>query len=373
MLKFLRRLTIRVLAAALVMTLLVSAITMLGRIMPRPRLLSYVRMGDGIYLLDVNHNLSAYLIRDPQVDMQLVWSPDGSDIAFVTRRHSNGDVYRVAIHNPSDIQRLTRNSAEDTNPTWSPDGKWVAFVSSRDNGQEVYMTEVSSGRLRNLTQNRTADFRPAWSPGGGQIAFVSRRVDNYEIFLLDSPCLQEPITCTANPRMIYNLSRSPRTDETPVWSPDGKWLAFVSQRHDNNDVYVIDANCIHADKGCLGAAINMTRHGGGDSSPVWSPDGDWLLFASGRNRDTEIYAVKTRCLLTGERCDFQAHNITRDSASDYNPAWSADGALIAFISGRNGYNDIYVMDGACVWGQADCPAPRRLTIDGGVAYPVWQP
>lgn len=371
MLKLWIKLTRPPLLTALVVTALVTAALLIGRALPRPDLVAYVRANDGIYLLDVTRTRSQRLVADGDIDMQVTWSPDGERLAFVSRQHGNGEIYIVPVNRPRALLRLTKNSAEDTSPTWSPDGAWVAFVSSRDSAQEIYAADIATGRVRNLTQNRAADFRPAWSPDGGQLAFVSRRDDNYEVYILTSACLHHPATCTLEPRALLNLSANPRTDETPAWSPGGRWLAFVSLRHDNNEVFAVDTACVRA--ACAAGPINLTRHAGGDNAPVWSPHGDWLLFVSGRDRNTEIYAVKTLCLHHDQPCDWHAHNLTQHPAPDYSPTWSPDGARLAFVSGRDGGSNLYVTPTACLHSPVGCRAARRLTLDGGVFYPTWRP
>jgi Tol biopolymer transport system component len=354
--------------------LLTSGLTLLiGRALPPASMIAYSRSGDGIYVLDVAHRRSERLVADGSIDVQIAWSPDGESIAYVSRRHGSGEIYVASVLSPSTPRRITRNSSEDNSPTWSADSRWIGFVSSRTSSQDIFVVEVETGRVRNLTQNQAADFRPSWSPAGNQIAFVSRRDDNYEVYLFTSDCLHQPLTCHLSAPALHNLSLNPRTDETPSWSRDGRWLAFVSLREDHNDVYVVDTTCVSSPGGCIGQAVNVTRHAGGDTAPVWSPRGDVLLFTSGRDRNTEIYAIKLRCLVAGELCDFVAHNLSQHSASDYNPAWSPDGDQIAFISSRDGGTDIYTLDAACLWQPRRCPPAERLTINSGAYYPVWRP
>jgi TolB protein len=88
---------------------------------------------------------------------------------------------------------------------------------------------ADGGDLKRLTDHPKIDMWPAWSPDGKRIAFVSNRDGNYELYLMNAD--------GSEPR---NLTNHPATDSSPCWSPDGKRIAFVSTRHGGSDVYVLE-------------------------------------------------------------------------------------------------------------------------------------
>ena len=125
----------------------------------------------------------------------------------------------------------------------------IAFVSHRDGNPEIYVMDADGGNPRNLTNNRDKDYSPSWSPDGKRIVFMSNRdghlrddipgISTYEIYVMDAD--------GGNPQ---NLTNDPRDDRNPSWSPDGKRIAFASDRDGfknddliiTDEIYVMDAD-----------------------------------------------------------------------------------------------------------------------------------
>ena len=102
----------------------------------------------------------------------------------------------------------------------------------------------------------------------------------------------------------FNLTNNPADDSTPVWSPDGKLIAFSSNRDGRPQIYVMNADGSGARRVSQGDAA--------DFSPTWSPDGNWLAFASFRDGSTDIYIM-----------DLNGGNVTRETKTGGDhPIWS---------------------------------------------------
>ena len=114
--------------------------------------------------------------------------------------------------------------------------------------------------------------------------------------------------------LLYGKS-TPGDVQTPAWSPDGRKLAFVSQRDGNSEIYVMNADG--------SAQENLTRQPASDSHPSWSRDGRRIVFVSRRDGNAEIYVMNADG--SGLR------NLTRTPSDDLDPAWSPDGRAIAFV------------------------------------------
>ncbi len=113
------------------------------------------------------------------------WSRDGSRIAY-HGCDERGDNCGIWVIKPGGFSpaRLTTN-ASDTAPAWSPDGSQVAFISSRAGNWELYLTDVASGQETRLTDNPAADVAPTWSPDGRQLAFLSHRDGGWAVYILE--------------------------------------------------------------------------------------------------------------------------------------------------------------------------------------------
>ena len=149
-----------------------------------------------------------------------------------------------------------------------------------------------------------------------------------------------------------NLTQNAGDDWSPVWSPDGQRLAFASSRDGNTEVYVMDADGTNP--------TNLTQNADTDGwNIVWSPDGQRLAFTSERDGNTEVYVM--------DADGTDPTNLTQSAGDDWAPVWSPDGQHIAFTSNRDGNTEVYVMD-------ADGSDPTNLTQSAGDDWvPVWSP
>ena len=307
-------------------------------------------------------------------DRGQAWSPDGRRLAFDSYRDGNWEIY-VMDSDGQNPTRLTFNNSPDVNPVWSPDGRHIAFDSYRDGNWEIHVMDSDGQNPTRLTFNNSPDVNPVWSPDGRHIAFDSYRDGNWEIYVMDSDG-QNPT------RLTFNDG----TDAYPVWSPDGRRLAFDStwepgghrflfdsERSKHREIYVMDSD------GQNPTRLTFDRRGyasgWGSGRPVWSPDGRRLAFESSRSSSYWIvadYQGRTVSLLLGEIyvMDSDGQNLTRltfDDSDDEFPVWSPDGRRLAFRSERDGNWEIYVMD-------SDGQNLTRLTFNHhDDEFPVWSP
>ncbi len=114
----------------------------------------------------------------------------------------------------------------------------IVFETTRDGNAEIYVMDANGGNLRNLTQHPARDFRADWSPDGKQIAFISNRSKNPEILVGDD----DIYVMDADGSNVRNLTQHPGLDGSPDWSPDGKQILFLSNRDGGINTYVMDAD-----------------------------------------------------------------------------------------------------------------------------------
>jgi Tol biopolymer transport system component len=113
------------------------------------------------------------------------WSRDGGRIAY-HGCDERGDACSVWVMQPGGFHpaRLTTDPS-DTAPAWSPDGTQVAFISSRTGNWELFLIEIATGQEKRLTENPATDIAPIWSPDGKQIAFLSDRDGVWAVYILE--------------------------------------------------------------------------------------------------------------------------------------------------------------------------------------------
>lgn len=271
-------------------------------------------------------------------------------IAFTSLRNGNFDIY-VINADGSDEQRLTDSPGIDDDAAFSPDGTKIAFTSDREGSDDVWVMNADGSDPVNLTANGSIfDAYPAWSPDGTEIAFSSTRdSDRSEIHVMN-----------ADGSDVRRLTFNDVNDRFPAFSPDGTTIAFESTRFNtanplipNTDIYTIDA----ADGG---NERRVTADLGFDGGPAFSPDGATVAF-SGRTappaEDPEIFVVG----VDGSN----RVNLTQLSGSDDHPSFSPDGSKIAYARIDGFSADIFVMD-------ADGTNSTRLTTASGLnTRPSW--
>lgn len=249
---------------------------------------------------------------DPQI------SPDGSQIIY---RRSGMDkmtdrrTSRLWIINSdgSGHMKLTDDDKNESSPRWSPDGSRIAFASSAEgNGSEIYVYWVDSGKLARITQLERSPSDISWSPDGSHIAF-SMHVPEPNPVLVKPPKKPKGADWAKHPRVTTRLKHE----------ADGVGYLEPGYSH----LFVVPAEG--------GTARQITsgdfHH---DSKPVWTPDGKYLIFSANRHEDwaynrrnSEIYSVSVE--------DGTIKALTDRDGPDYGPTLSPNGNTIAYL----GYND----------------------------------
>lgn len=226
------------------------------------------------------------------------FAADGSFFVAESSEHGFSDLVRMAPDAPP--QRLTESRHGCFEPSVSPDGKHLAFVSSRDGNPEVYLMDLATRTTRRLTNSDKEDGKPAFSPDGQWLAFMSRREGRRVRVFITRPDGTD----------VRPLSGDLDTgDERELaWRPDSAGIAFVGRQKDGvTRIY-------RADIGASARTVELTDGKQRDDQPAWSPDGKYLVYVSDRQGETDLYLMRADG--TGRT------RLTRVTGADWLPRWS---------------------------------------------------
>jgi len=266
-------------------------------------------------------------------------------IAFVTNRDDgNFEIYTM---NPdgSSQTNITNDPRPDFQPAWSPDGNRIAFSRiDYDGSQSIWVMNADGTNQQRLSTADGGD--PTWSPDGTKITYngFDAAFTNLDVYVMN-----------ADGTGIVNLTNNPAHDILPAWSPDGQWIVFASLREkDVKNFQHMSVYLMHPD----GTGVTrLTTMAGSEWIARWAPDGTRLVFA---------HQFQSILLMNSDGTGVEEiyHALPYVNLGGFSP----DAAEIVFDGGKRGIkgsNDVYVMN-------ADGSNVRQLTTTEGYdGNPVW--
>jgi dipeptidyl aminopeptidase/acylaminoacyl peptidase len=309
-------------------------------------------------------------VGDPRI------SPDGGLVAYAVRSlqkkedGSDTDLYMVPMKG-GDALRLTGSPKPETTPRWSPDGRYLAFLSGRDGKKtQVWLLPRAGGEAFVLTSYKSDVQDLAWSPDGKRLALVVADIDPEDPDAIDeakkdekkdeslAPKSPKPIVITRRQFMrdtegflrdlrnhLYvfdvaaktseQITSGPYDDSEPAWSPDGKEIAFSSNRtadpdaNQNTDVWVVAARAGQTPRDLTASSPGF------DQQPAWSPDGKEIAYVAGGDPKDMWYAPSFLAVVPAAGGTPRA--LTRELDRNVrDPRFTPDGRWIFFLVEEGG-------------------------------------
>jgi tricorn protease len=361
-------------------------------ISPDGKLVAFSYLGD-IWVVEAIGGVARPVTSHPAHDLGPVFSPDGRLLAFSSNRHGSYDVYVVPVEGGRP-RRLTFDSATDMVCGWTPDGKNVLFASTRDTAfpqaSQLYLVPAEGGRTRRVTAAEGKE--GVFSPAGDRLAYVRgpglwyrkgyRGSSNDDIWLCNPD--------GTNNRRLTNFNGQ---DTSPMWSPDGQTLYYVSE------LYSTPANIVrlpvppaaspgkpadepkpqqltfHKDESIRRARISangawIVYECGPDLWVVSTASGSQprklaiavyaddkanpeeiktftsqaTEFALTHDEKTIAFAVHGKLFQMPVGSQPKVRQMTDGPSNDHGIAWAPDGTRIIFLSDRGGHEDLYLLE-----------------------------
>ena len=211
-----------------------------------------------IVLMNTQGKILEKLVIDMGEPFNFSWSPDKDSIVYDSRRNGNLDIYVVDLKKKINRQ-LTFGGRKDRWPAWSPNGEWIAFGSERAGSSDLYRMDVKGENVKQLT-NQGGCRGPEWSPDSKWIAFSSET----SLFVMD-----------AGGKRLREIALATRFSEC-TWAPDGKRIAFESfAPNGKSEIFIVDVNGENLRQLTKSDLRALIYH------PVWSPSGKWIAYILG--------------------------------------------------------------------------------------------
>ncbi|MCA9925879.1 MAG: S9 family peptidase, partial [Anaerolineales bacterium] len=314
------------------------------------------------------------LVGDPQM------SPDGRHIIFAVNRvdakteKKHSDLWLVQSETGA-LQQFTYGDTSDTQPRWSPDGSRIAFLSNRHDEKQaqLYILPFHGGEARPVTDMRGTFAGFEWSPDGKQLVTQFRQKDVEAIEREEDPQKKElgvvsrhitslrykfdgagylPAekfhiwTINADSGTGTQLTDGAFAETDPQWSPDGKQILFLSNRHPQWELNPYEEE-LHLVSAVGGEIKKVAAHYGRKHAPSFSPDGQFIAYlgapAGDWYRNSRLYVVPAA---GGEARELTGHHDitlssetltdTAGSTTPTRPIWSNDGRFIYAQTSQNG-------------------------------------
>lgn len=179
-----------------------------------------------IYLLEISSGLVTRVTDSLEYDGSPSWSPDGRWLVYETYIDDNLELMIHPLLEETGPLRLTHNPAADYHPTWSPQGRQVAFVSNRSGESEIWVADLDlaeDDRFQNISRNPSGnDDRPAWSPDGGSIVWSGMHEGIHNIYLQQVSKASNALPSWLAPSRDYLGG-----GDWPVWNSDGSAVLTI--------------------------------------------------------------------------------------------------------------------------------------------------
>ncbi|HWO88431.1 MAG TPA: hypothetical protein VNL98_04695 [Gemmatimonadales bacterium] len=217
------------------------------------------------------------------------WSPDGTEYVFASKSGPSDVINIVDVRSGRVVQRIRPGVQAVTNPSFSPDGRRIVFSGLNGGWSDLYIIDRDGSNERRLTEDRYADLQPVWSPDGRALAFVTDRGPETDFGILRFGSFRLALYHLEGDS-IELLQGMEGNNLNPQWAPDSRSLAFISDRTGIYNLFLFDRDSVET--------YQLTRAYTGlsgltDLSPVlsWAREADRLVFTYYERGEYNVYSI----------------------------------------------------------------------------------
>src|SRR5688572_8042259 len=174
------------------------------------------------------------------INSSVSWSPDGRHLISAAKRGPKDDLLIIDVRRNRVERRIELPLAGITNPSFSPDGRQIVLSGLQGGLSDLYIVNIDGTGLRRLTNDKYADLNPVWSPDGRTIAFVTDRSPETNFTTLEIDEYRIALYDLASGQVVDLEGMHRGRNVSPQWSPDGGQIAFVSDRNGVTNIYLYD-------------------------------------------------------------------------------------------------------------------------------------
>ena len=260
------------------------------------------------------------------------WSPDGNSIAFLSARHEGKTQVWLLPRHGGEAERLTDVPQDVEDFAWSPDSRRLVLILRDPTPEELEAAKEKKEKAAG-TKEKPKTQKP-WVIDRLQfkmdeIGYLDRRRTHIYVFDLAA-------------KSLVQITSGDFDDSEPAWSPDGKLLAFSSNRSKPDPDATYDSNIwtVAADNTDKGAHLTqVATNPGADTSPAWSPDGKWITYITQLEPRLFDYATKHVAVAPSGGGEAKVLTLTLDRMAT-DPHFTPDGQRIVFICDDDGTQNI---------------------------------